>query len=131
VPVENFVRVFGWQAKAGRLNCEPLAASVRLFPVRHSPESRLTIPQLRDRRSQALKNKRRKAIEMRYTGNLAYFSGGSAGEVNVELEDEDDGEEAGVVEGIGAPFPAVLEPNPSLLSDTASIFPVGLIPFLS
>ena len=33
--------------------------------------------------------------------------------------------------GTGAPLPAVPEPNPSLLSDNASIFPVGLKPFLS
>ena len=56
-----------------------------------------------------------------------YFSGGSAGEAEVEVE----GAEVAVAVGSGAPLPAVPDPKPSLLSDTASIFPVGFSPFLS
>src|SRR5450631_144597 len=47
------------------------------------------------------------------------------------LEDEAVGETVEDAAGTGAPLPAVSEPNPSLLSDPASIFPVGLKPFLS
>ena len=76
-------------------------------------------------------------VERSHTRTLLYFSGESAVEVDVEVEPEVGGdvETAGEpvpeVLGTGAPFPAVLDPKPSLLRDTASIFPVGLIPFLS
>jgi hypothetical protein len=36
-----------------------------------------------------------------------------------------------VAAGTGAPLPAVSEPKPSFSSDNASIFPVGVRPFLS
>ena len=48
-----------------------------------------------------------------------YFTGGSAG-----VAEED-------AVGNGAPLPAVPDPKPSLLRVAASIFPVGLMPFLS
>jgi hypothetical protein len=66
---------------------------------------------------------------------LAGGSAGAAVEVGAGVEvgvvgegTEDEGEEAA---GDGAPFPAVLEPRPSFSSVNASIFPLGLRPFLS
>lgn len=54
-------------------------------------------------------------------------------ELAEEVEDleEADGEGVAVALGSGAPLPAVSAPNPILLRDNASIFPVTGKPFLS
>lgn len=49
----------------------------------------------------------------------------------VEEAAEADGEGVAVAAGTGAPLPAVSAPNPILLRDNASIFPVIGKPFLS
>ena len=69
------------------------------------------------------------------------MDGGVGGGVEFELgaelavalgtELEPGAEDDAVVEGSGAPLPAVSEPRPSLFSESASIFPVGGNPFLS
>jgi hypothetical protein len=55
-----------------------------------------------------------------------------AGDANDDgLEEVGAGDVLEAAAGTGAPLPAVSEPRPILFSEIASIFPVGLMPFLS
>lgn len=63
-------------------------------------------------------------------GSEGGVAGGDAADVDAGWAVGDGtGDEEAV--GDGAPFPAVLEPRPSFSSVKASIFPLGLRPFLS
>jgi len=72
------------------------------------------------------------ALRLIVGNSMVYCAGGAAGGLAGGAEaGAGAGEEEAVVAGIGAALPAVSEPRPSLLNESASIFPVGENPFLS